>query len=164
MRIAPLVIALVAAAGCAATPLHTGTTPSDVHGGGESAARSSRTKEVVARPRVPVRWDVRAEPTRLSMSDRGSFRLFLRATNRGTGTVRPDLHPGHFMVNGSPSTLLDLAFSNGIMEPGWMGLSPGQSVETARAVGEGLFSAPGTYVITYTTGSRTSRVTVHVTP
>ena len=57
-----------------------------------------------------------------------------------------------------------VAFSNGAMVAGALDLRPGASVDLTRAVGEGLFTAPGDYVITYTTATSTSRVAVRVTP
>lgn len=97
----------------------------------------------------PLAWRLEATPTELTMAARGGFRLRVVATNRGTEPASPELHRGTFTVNGARSMAAGLAFSNGVMEAGWMELGPGESVATERALGEALFTAPGSYEIHY---------------
>lgn len=109
-----------------------------------------------------LRWELSAEPTRLSMAQRGRFVVEIAVTNEGSETVEPLLHEGDFQVNGQSHVGLNLWFSNGTRTRDWMALAPGQSARDRRKPGEQLFEAPGEYVLSYVHGPTVSSVTVTV--
>jgi len=152
------------AAGCASTVGAARATSGEAAASMESVAALPKDGDPDKQAASTIHWRLRAQHTRLSMSDRGDFALFLRATNRGPATEHANIHSGEFTVNGVPSIILTTAFGNGGMIRGALDIRPGASMELSRRVGEGLFGAPGDYVIAYTTSTSTSRVVVHVTP
>lgn len=108
-------------------------------------------------------WELIAVPSTLTMAQRGSFLLRVIATNGGNAVEHPIEHGMAFTVAGESSMLLDFAFSNGLSPMTWSDLPPGASEESARAVGETLFEAPGDYEIAATIDGVPHMVTVHVT-
>ena len=111
-----------------------------------------------------VRWRLEAQPARLSMRARRSFRLRIFATNEGETTVNPESGVGSYGLNGEPHLGLNLWFGNGTRVREWMALPPGRTVSDERSeIGADLFPAPGTYRITYTRGSQSALVRVVVT-
>ena len=131
-------------------------------------ARPPAPDAAAAKEAVPVPgglvWELRAQPPRLTMAERDRFQLMVRVTNRGDRTVDPALHLAQFTVDGEPCMGCALAFGNGVMERGWAGLAPGQSVETGRGIGEILFERPGARVVELTHGSSRASVTIRVLP
>ena len=113
-----------------------------------------------------VTWKLSASTRRLSMATRADWRLRVAATNAGSSVTRPSIASLRFRVNQQPSFGADLAFSNGIMEAGWMALDPGKSVMTERAVGLKLFTTPGAYQIELVdaAGAVATAVQVEVVP
>jgi hypothetical protein len=56
-----------------------------------------------------------------------------------------------------------LAFQNGVMEPNWTSLPPGETAATERALCESLFNAPGEYTLGFQHGRSDLTVPVRVT-
>lgn len=111
----------------------------------------------------PLRWEVVAVPTRLTMAERGAFRLRRQVTNTSDAPADAMAVTASFTVNGAPAVGLDLSFGNGVREARWAALPPGERASDERAVGD-LFEGPGEYVIAMTAGGATSSVTVQVAP
>lgn len=111
-----------------------------------------------------LRWQLRALPPRLSMTDRAAFRLRLEVTN--TAAAPLDASDGYatFTRDGQASHALDLAFGNGAREARWAALPPGDTVGDERGMGEELFPAPGTYAIAATVDGVTVTATIEVRP
>lgn len=98
--------------------------------------------------RRPVFW-IEAEPHELTMAERSEFMLSLFVHNTGFEAVDPEASGGRWTVNGEPSIVIDLAFSNGVQPAGWSELRPDRRAHDDRQLGESLFEAPGEYEIRY---------------
>ncbi|MFO7566499.1 MAG: hypothetical protein R6X02_27905 [Enhygromyxa sp.] len=110
-----------------------------------------------------LRWELSAEPTRLTMAQRERFVIEIAVTNEGSETIAPPLHAGDFQLDGQSHVGLNLWFSNGAISQEWMALAPGQTARDRRKPGEQLFEAPGEYVLSYVHGPTITSVTVTVT-
>jgi hypothetical protein len=94
----------------------------------------------------PVTVELRAEPLRLTMSQRKDFKISILATNRGDGVVDPELHRAQLFVNGKQSRVWRSAIGNGRRAPEWFALPPGETVSmTWSSMGKSLFPNPGTF-------------------
>lgn len=111
-----------------------------------------------------LRWRITAHPARITMAQRGTFRLRRSVTNTAR-EPRDAMHSmAEFTMNGESSMELNMGFGNGARESIWSELPPGRTVFDEREMGESLFPAPGTYVIEMTVDGETSTVEVVVRP
>jgi archaellum component FlaG (FlaF/FlaG flagellin family) len=103
-----------------------------------------------------ITWELTSEPSsaRITMAQRGRFRLWLLARNIGRRTVDTQRDQLQWFINGEASMSLSMAFGNGVRDPRWSGLPAGTSVREARAMGETLFPRAGRYAITANQGGR----------
>ena len=113
-----------------------------------------------------IQVELRAEPRQLGMSQRGSFKLTLSATNTGGQVANPELHRAELQVNGQRSQVFGLAVGNGKREARWYALPPGETVsQTWSSLGESLFPHPGEYALVLGhRGSQAKPVQVQVQP
>lgn len=96
-----------------------------------------------------VTLTLEAGPRKLTMSQRGTFKISLGATNNGTQTIDPHLHEARLLVNGEESMAWSLAIGNGRRPPKWYALPPGQTVSmTWSSLGESLFAHSGVFTLT----------------
>lgn len=138
--------------------------PTAVEAAGEEAVPETADEERASAIDGSVRWELSAEPTQLTMAQRGTWVIRIAATNVGTEPVNPDQHAGEFELDAQPHHGLNLWFGNGVRSSAWSDLPPGETVTDERTPGEQLFDAPGTYVLSYRHGSALTSVTVAVTP
>jgi hypothetical protein len=110
-----------------------------------------------------VRWALEADPSVLTMAERGRFTLRIIATNQSASSVDPQQHLGEFRLGGVAHVGLNLWFGNGLRSTAWSELPAGETVRDERRPGENLFDAPGVYVISYVHGRAAAAVTVTVT-
>jgi len=102
---------------------------------------------------------------RVSMAGRAGALLEISATNRTSTAIRPERHRLRMRVNGVPSPAFDLAFSNGIVGPGWDAIAPNAQARDGRRLLEGLMPAPGEYMLVLEwDGHPVARRSVTVTP
>jgi hypothetical protein len=105
-----------------------------------------------------------AAPTQLTMADRPKFMVGVEVVNRGTTAVDPQLSTGcQLTVNGKESMVWNLAIGNGVREPSWHSLPPGQTATMSWPLGADLFDKPGDYHLVLTLGGQQSTADVHVT-
>lgn len=150
---APEPLAQSVAASPEATPAE--PTPS------EPAPAEPTPPAVLPAPTV-LRWELLARPARLTMRDRGTFRLRRQVTNDGSVVADAMRASASFTVNGQASIELDMAFGNGGRASRWAALPPGESAFDEREMGMSLFSAPGNYDLAMTVDGATSTVRVRV--
>lgn len=103
-----------------------------------------------------ITWQLTSEPAsaRITMAQRGRFRLWMLARNIGRRTLDTQRDQLQWFVNGEASMSLSMAFGNGARDPRWSGLPAGTSVREAREMGESLFPRAGRYAITVNQGGR----------
>jgi hypothetical protein len=114
-------------------------------------ATEARATTAEAEPPVSasgLRWTITAHPAQLTMAERAAFRLRRTVTNEASEPLDAMHAMASFTLNGEDSMSLDMAFGNGARESRWSELPPGESAFDEREMGESLFPAPGTYVIT----------------
>lgn len=131
------------------------------------AATEAHATTAEAEPPVSasgLRWTITAHPAQLTMAQRAAFRLRRTVTNEASEPLDAMHAMASFTLNGEDSMSLDMAFGNGARESRWSELPPGESAFDEREMGESLFPAPGTYVITMTVHGVTSTVEVRVSP
>ena len=91
---------------------------------------------------------ITAEPLRLTMSERKSFKISIVATNQGSEVINPELHRAKLSVNGKESIVWTLAIGNGGRELKWRALPAGETVSmTWSSMGESLFPDPGDFAL-----------------
>jgi len=158
-----LVLGLIGCAGTSSEPADPTTTsqPADPTTTTEGEPEPESEPEASA---AGLRWTITAHPAHLTMAQRATFRLRRTATNEGSGPLDAMHSSAQFTLNGEASMALDLAFGNGARESLWSALPPGRTVFDEREMGDSLFPAPGTYVITMTVDGQTSSVEVVVRP
>lgn len=89
----------------------------------------------------------------LSMSELSQLRISVSASNQGKRTIDPGLDNADLLVNAVPSLPFKEAIGNGIREPVWNALPPGQTLTREWPLGEALFAAPGKYILVFRVGS-----------
>jgi hypothetical protein len=102
-----------------------------------------------------IAWDLTAEPsTAFPMAKRGDFKLWIVARNDAPAVADTERDALRYEVNGSESTMLEMAFGNGGRDRRWYALPPTQTLREARGgstdptFGESLFPHPGDYRLT----------------
>jgi hypothetical protein len=111
-----------------------------------------------------IEWRLTASSQQITMAERGHWRLRVSATNRGTVAAEIGSPASEFSFDGAPSMGLNLTYSNGVLEPGWDSLPPGETASTEREVGDTLFAQPGRHEIVLRHGRATSALVVDVMP
>ena len=95
-----------------------------------------------------IHLEFKAEPLKLTMSERKQFKLSVAATNGGSEVVDPELHRARLFVNGKESKAWSLAVGNGKREAKWSALPPGETVSmTWSSMGESILTGPGTFTL-----------------
>lgn len=118
-----------------------------------------------AQPRdAAMRWQLRAEPSDLTMATRDTFSIRLLATNEGSDYVDSERDRGQWFVNGAPHLGLGLWFGNGVRAPEWDHLPPGATAWDERRPGPQLFERPGRYTIRFVHDGAFTEATVTVRP
>ena len=105
-----------------------------------------------------------AEPAKLAMVHRGSFKVGFEAINRGTAPIDPQLDAAVLTANGEHVHAWDLAIQNGPRDASWSQLPPGTSISMAWPLGEAMFERPGTYELVLALGAQRAMAHVEITP
>lgn len=158
---------------CTASP-STGSKPAVADPGDGEPVATTSTPEPAVEPTPPtesaspssadeLEWTLAAKPSKFSLSELGDVRLTLEVRNAGSETADASLaRPLEWEVDGEPSMVLSMAFSNGLMDGKWMSLGSGESTTDAR-VGVAFVDAPGEHVVTaHRDGKELVRVAVTV--
>jgi hypothetical protein len=117
-----------------------------------------------AAARAPIVWSIDCAPSTVSMAQRKSVMITIHATNTTAAVRDPKRDPLDFVIDGTSSMELALAFGNGGRLQTWEAIPPGETV-TDRRTGMDLVAAPGDHVIAMTHGGvELARTTLHVTP
>jgi len=141
-----ITLVALALAGCSAPP----------------AAPSTPARSSTMSPTLDI--TLVADPGRLALADRASFKIGFEAVNRGAAAIDPQLHDAVLAANGQRVYAWDLAIQNGPRDASWTQLAPGQSVAMSWPLGDAMFEKPGTYELVLTLGAQRSVAQVVVTP
>jgi hypothetical protein len=104
-------------------------------------------------------------PDPIPMGARATTALEISATNLYDTPV-PSRRDGlRLLVNGVPSPVFDLAFSNGVVAPDWDPIPPHTTARDRRMIVEALMPTPGEYALELQLdGRRVAARRVRVTP
>ncbi len=92
-------------------------------------------------PRLRVDLDV--TPERVTTRSLDSLTVQVSVTNEDTETIDLQLPSSTLLVDGVPSRSWNIAIGNGAREARESALPPGDSIQVARVMGDGLVREPG---------------------
>lgn len=96
-----------------------------------------------------------AEPREFSMTERPGFVIGIKATNRGSEIIDPQLFAVRLMINGKESLTWNEIIANGIRDAQWFALPPRETVQMNwSSTGESFFPAPGKYILVLRRGNK----------
>jgi hypothetical protein len=104
-----------------------------------------------------------ASPTQLTLAERDKFMVGIEVTNRGKVTVDPQMSTGELTANGERSMAWSLAINNGLREPKWSALPPGETIKMSWPLGDALFDKPGAYHLVLSLGDQQATADIRVT-
>lgn len=110
--------------------------------------------------------DLLAEPREFRMSERHKFIIGIKAINRGSKIIDPEVFTVKLLINGEESLIWNETIANGTRDSEWFALPPGKTVEMKwSSMGELFFPAPGRYNLVLKKGVKENLpVVVNVLP